>query len=887
MANLYVFIHDPAGQSIDDVTVYWSVPEGEEREGEMDLGRSRPVIRNVPGASPFTLRLERQGAPDLWVTLDLDERSGGDSDRRFVHGRPTIMRLRREQIRNRPLAFTLDITIYDEPQEVIFCAGRNTHNNSAPSPFPNLAVDRFARMAVRQPSSPRQGVVQVNLSCVLTLFEFNQDNSKVHFLLPGRGTPELAQSRRRQPVYAMKTFAPSQWRDYLATKFNIPDSAVRRSGRLSILDVYDYLESIGKYSDRRGTIMALEFFSHAYGIGPVLENTSRARDNIMICNELCPVDCMHGGTGGPMPRARWSEEESQVQVTEIIGLPRFHLTRDPDRSTPEERGIKTSIETSSRVHVVSHDPLRSSAAHMERESSDLDPRNTDFAPGIMGDELKGAIQQAFHDQAHLRVWGCHNGDMGPRWREAMNHINGPDNEFLAIESNKGGYYRHNGREVEYRYRQLWKVRRRDLKLLYYSLAHRSYAQAIATALERPCYAALPGTGSEYVATRRLGGMSVDGGMANRIRRFVASLANFNEQDEALYYRFDPNITPYDEHIKVLLAGFVPFRMPERRDGREEARGRDSFARYNSAQLAVAKVHDLEGSSNRVLGYVTQPPWINLSLDVDTQPNVDVIWPSDLQRTRVERAAERPYWARADIAGSEALAQRARETQADIVVIVGGSPNLTMIRREGDAPRTLADLRVEMFARNYGLGQRPGGQPVLDNDGFYLNQTGEIFPGEPDLLETTVPRRVWTYVDGKLNKATFTVHVPDGRIRGGEHYTLLNSAGSYICNESFYRLIREARSGAGETSASGRWVCLVHIAALSECALSERTRFDLEVSELALALQVVIGALVEEMLWAREPYGRVPPADPDQNPIARTCWDLSQSPPRKARCPEGN
>lgn len=780
MPSLYVQVRDGQGQPVNHMAAYWSLPEQSETAGRYEQAHSRIRLDNVPASDEFTVRITRRGAPDLWVALDLDERG----DRRFPRGKPTIMQLSRQRVRGRLLDPTLDV-VWHQPQEVILCAGRDTHHGRA-SVFPGIAVRRFASMARPQPRPPRQGVIQVYRSCVLTLFELNMDNSRVHYMLAGRSVVDLAGRRFRAPVVAMKSFTPGQWRQSQLGRAS-------SGGRLSVTDVYDYLELIGRHAHRRGTVHALEFFSHAYWIGPVLNNTSRRR-RIDFCRDRCPVDREHRGTVMQMPPQ--------------MRLPRF---------------LRTQIGCWERARVVSHMPLRNSHNHSQRDTQrDTDPRNTDFTPGIMSDQRKQNIRAALHSNAILRVWGCNNGDLGPRWRAAVSQMRGRNNRHLTIRSNKAG---------SHPYRQLWKIRRGDLKLYYYSIAHRGYPQAIATALQRPCYAAAPGTWSWYRSSRRLQGMTVNQGTLSRMRSFLASLPNFNERDEAGYYRWDANITRYDVEIKVLITGFVPFRTT--RSGR--------FSHINSAQLVVENMPS-------IFSNVSRPPWINLSLTVRMETTVDVVWTCRSPTTPVQGAPSRPPRANATIRGSGGILQIARDYDADIVVMLGGSSTVRRARR---------DMRVEQFARNYGSSH-------MDNDGNRLVQAGEIFPGKPSLLESTIPRPTWTYVVQNLNRAGFRVHIPVGSrsLPNGQTFTLLNSAGDYICNESFYTLLLEAREGNGRRSPpSGRWVTFVHVAAIDDNAsTAQRTQ---QAQRLARGLGVMVTTLVEEMLWAREPYGRVLPNSPDQ------------------------
>jgi hypothetical protein len=784
MSRLYVDVRDANRQPIPNVGVAWSTDEqSTETSGQFIDAESRFRLDDVPPSTAFVVHLTRVGAPDLWVKLDLDE----SGDRPFPRGKPTVMQLVRQRVRGVWQDPCLHVTWY-QPQEVIVCAGKDIHHGRR-SVFPGIAIRRFARMVRLNPSAPRQGVLQVNRSCVLSLFEFNGSSSRIHHLLAGRGTRDVpGYGSRIGPAVLMKTVNPP-------------------GDRLSITDVYDYIERIGRSSSRRQTIMALEFAAHAYWGGPVLENTHRRcrirseQQNCAIvsdyCKDICPCGTSHHGMFQRMP--------PQAQ------LPLFR----PDR-----------FDCSSCAAIVATSPLPNSAAHTQRDPQDLDPRNTDFSTGLMSAERIEALRSAFHADAINRVWGCNNGDMGPRWRAAVGHLrNGGNNELITVRSNKAG---------SHPYRQIWRVRRGDARLHYYSQAHRSYAQALASALQRPCYAAVPGTWAWYQPSDRLGGMTVHSGTYSRMRSYVSSLANFADSDEARYFRFEPSPTPYQISLKVLVAGFVRFR-----------RANGTFMRTNSAQEAVSRLPDIRAS-------LDLPSWIDLNLVVRTEPDVDVVWTAPAPCVAEADAPSRPSDLIAEHRGSEALLQIARDN-FDLVIGVGGSVNVLNANK---------DIRVELFARNHGIGSTR----LLDNDGRRLTATGEIFPGRPGVLESTVPRQVWAHSLAALTQNGFRVWIPRGEFQVyGQPYTLRNSAGNFICNETFYRLLLDARQAENSRHPSGRWVSFAHIAALDETASSatneERTR------QLARALAVLTKTLVEEMLWAREPYGRLVPSDPDGIPCS--------------------
>jgi hypothetical protein len=149
---------------------------------------------------------------------------------------------------------------WHQPEEVIFCAGRDTRRDGA-SVFPGIAIRRFAHMAKAAPvCDPDRGIVEVHRSCVLTLFEFDGDQSRIHYLLPGRGTLSIGRRTWRAPVALMRTLTTEEFRSEMLGQ----TQASANPERLSITQVYDYLEQLGGHLNRRNTVMAFEQFGHAY-----------------------------------------------------------------------------------------------------------------------------------------------------------------------------------------------------------------------------------------------------------------------------------------------------------------------------------------------------------------------------------------------------------------------------------------------------------------------------------------------------------------------------------------------------------------------------------------------------------------------------------------------
>jgi pyrrolidone-carboxylate peptidase len=765
--DLFVHARDPRGNTIDAVIVSWRLNQGTENRGTLDATNGHLRLDNVPDDREFIVKLERPNAPAIEVLLNLSLRG----DRKFVRGRPTVMRLvqQRGQLRGSRSRsrYLLTITLH-EPQEVVLCAGADTHHRRR-SPFVPIALRRFARMVrSRRRGSSSGGVVRVNPSCVLTLFEFNGDQSARHHLLPGRGMRDLPGDAHRAGVVLMSSIRPP-----------MPEEL----GGRGIVGVYAYLAQAGRL--RPGTVQAFELMSHAYWIGPVLENTSRA-GKAVNCFQSCPTHGEHGAVVFDLPKqlplvVYYPSRENEEGVLHLISR---CLLSVRDRATP---------------------PI--TMPHVSRVHNDLDPRNTDFV--VLRHENVENMKKALSPECVLRVWGCSNGDMGPRWRmvASRGHDRGAENTLVTVRSS----YHPGGARIP----QEWKLRRGDIRLLYLSEARRAYAQAIADALERPCYAAGPGTWSDYVATPTLGGMEVNPGMVRVMRGFARRYLGLSraDEDEAGYFRFRPNPPRQPANIKVLVTGFAPF-------GGETA---------NASTDAVSALRESDVRRN-----INVPPWLDLDLSLLTEVNVDVVWTCPAARAEPVQPVRRNH---PPLRGAEGILRRAQQIDAAIVVIVGES---------GRLGRSLTHVRVEQFANNTGR------SALEDNDGNMLAQDGEIFPGQKATLESVVPRITWARMVHNLLKDGFGVHIPDVAAaqvtheQNGETLLRENLAGEFICNESFYRLLLESKVGDQRADPSGRWVTALHVGAFRDA---------FSVAQLGRVLTRVVATLVEDMLWATEIYGR--------------------------------
>jgi len=809
--SLYVRVRNEQGQSLSgEVEVSWQLPGppgGEHpgsREGELHL-------LEVPERTELNVTLKRPQAPQLDILLNVSLAPA----RRFVRGRPHIMHLHREWVRDqsgtRHRVLVLTVTWY-EPQEVIICSGGDKKNFRR---FIVIAYRRFSRGMVRTRQATdaerRAGILYVNPSCVLTLFEFqyagSNHPSRRHHFLWGRGRRDVpGTSSGRARVVLMRTEQPAS--------------------PLSITHVYEYLRQAG--NERPGKVMALEFASHAYWMGPCLVNTNRA-PWWRYCSEHCRTQRAHRHRIVEMPMASLAAYHTFDHMW-VGRRHRYHYRR-------VARGpVDVAVSASS--------PQR-----QERDSDDRDPRNTDFSDGmkfdhrilrpdgIMSETQRQNMRRALHANAILRVWGCANGEQGPRWRAAaakVRRANLPGNQLVTVGSRYHPLMQSApGQQAQRQHiRQTWKVRRKDLLLMYLSRARRNYAQAIATALGRPCYSALPGTWSETAkssATARLKGMRVKTTTERAVRHFTRRLPGFTDKDEAGYYRYNPTPPPFDVNIKVLVTGFVPYW----RRGRLEP--------TNAAECAVDEL-----SRGSVLGSVNVPRWARLHLTEAFEPQVDVVWAGGqilLRRRRIRRS-HRPR-----VRGGQGIQLRTRQLDADIVVIVGEARSLleVPVQQGGRRQRIRHDFRIERWARNRGHTRAN----LWDNDGFTLapntpsgpSPPDEIFPGEPYCLESTVPLYTWARMRDRLGNAGYRVHAPNGRP------SMVNTAGMFVCNESFYHLLRESTTGQRP---SGRWITMVHVAADRSPHLFVK---------LAQGLRLIVQTLVEDMLWATEIYGRQIPFEP--------------------------
>jgi hypothetical protein len=182
---------------------------------------------------------------------------------------------------------------------------------------------------------------------------------------------------------------------------------------------------------------------------------------------------------------------------------------------------------------------------------------------------------------------------------------------------------------------------------------------------------------------------------------------------------------------------------------------------------------------------------------------------------------------------------------------GGGPDIVLIVGEsGIMSSRLATIRLECCARNVGAVQDVPFNH--DNDGNLLAAPGELFPGDPYYLVTSVPRSVWGAAASRIMAHGIGVSTPSLNLQGNparmfngtEEY---NPPGSFICNETYYHLLREAYFGDTGRPASGRWVLLAHVGAYSD---------QLTIQLLTRALTATLASLCEDMLWATEFHGKV-------------------------------
>jgi pyrrolidone-carboxylate peptidase len=790
---------------------------------------------SVPDDGQCVVRIERTDAPGLPLQVALD--LADDENPAFKHGaRPAAMQL--SAVRSgpgRPASFVLRVT-WGEVQEVVFASGTNSSEN-----FAALARGRFARLAKTR---------EVETSCVLTLFAFASD--------PPKGFPQatyhLTRSRYLVDARYRSNLNPTQLRAGRGATLLSRREWTGHDEAISVLSVYAYLAEVGRTRPR--TVREVGFFSHAYWIGPVLVNTGRRRAQcnetqswadhtrcaVSDCHEHCPTDVEHQ----TLTRMR------------VPGL------RDYDPAYRYLTPAGTRVLPYLNVVLSQRDPNHDGLAVHRRSRGDRDPRNTDFASAGMHDVSLDDMRLALHDDAILRVWGCNNGSLGPLFRiwRHKNHRDQPSRRLRVVAT----WQRHGDPA-----KLVWQPREGDVRLLFLSRLRRCYAQALALALQRPCYGAVPGTYGEYVTDAlgaleaRAGGImgpfTVDllypegvGELTARDRRELRLSEGVNAsprhmRDRGDYFRFPPEPRRVPVELTVLVTGFLPFRGSSGR-----------LAPFNSSGEAVRALGELD-----VAAMVNAPSWVDLRLRVEVDPEIDVVWTCPAERQVAESVPEREGGA--GPGGADRILAQAEALKADIVIIVGESQALT---------RDEQDLRLERFASNLGndkvadnarfvlSGDAPGWHDVEDHGPRY--RAGPILPRRAagEKLESTVPLRAWLQCLARLRRE------PDEfRIHNGPGTNITSSTGKFVCNESFFQLLIESREGsrglgrrvpgARPVPATGRWVEMIHVAsqlvrrqggglvrvdALDGQARQEHTR-------LSRGLAAVVASLVEEMLWASD------------------------------------
>jgi pyrrolidone-carboxylate peptidase len=238
----------------------------------------------------------------------------------------------------------------------------------------------------------------------------------------------------------------------------------------------------------------------------------------------------------------------------------------------------------------------------------------------------------------------------------------------------------------------------------------------------------------------------------------------------------------------LVSGFAPF----------------GGANLNASSEGAKLVNEAEIRKELVI-----PRGFDLSLEIKVVTDVDVVWTCGTERLSTPTSP--PRSGAPVLRGGRAIVQEAKAMSAglgaDLVLLVGESAAL---HRDNQL------LRLDHFARNLGRNT----DSHVDNDGNRLSGDRlELFPGQPQSLESNIPRSALQQLDGSSSVE-------------------LDAAGTFVCNESYYQLLHEAYFGEDSDSPSGRWVQLAHVAAL-------RTGFD----AIGAVLNRTIGVLLQQMLLA--------------------------------------
>lgn len=789
------------------------------------------------------VRVQRPGAPQLSILLHLAglivKTPRGKQDRRFPAGRPTCATLTKTSRGSGEHELLLQLFA---PQEVVMVAGGDTERHEADkeSTFSRVAVQRFAMLATLTQADIDKGIVKVNPSCVLTLFEFHgaPGRSQIYRMLPGLGQrPQADGSVRNFSTVTMETLSFPLGRDFLTLE-----------------DVYTYVASIG--ATRPSTVMAFEFVSDGHPGGPVLINTFReplspavstddareacARQTMLVCDDTCPSDEAHSHNLTPMPPQYPyvafvdTKFEDTLSVRPFVRTVRLRPPPGGAPSDPDAPRARVPDPAISQEHAeralfeVNDNPS-------QKHPVDVVGRPADFSLIRQRDAGGGRqladMQAALNPDCLLRTWGCSFGNTGPRFAafSRASLRSGAPNELLDIRSSYAKNLSKEDKEEARRQclplerQQRWQIRRRDVELFYLSRVYRSYAQAFASAMQRPCYTALPGTWSGFVndddprKAPNLAGMIIPtkaGARTDALERQVFG-PEAAKRDEGGFTPLPPRMRTRSMKLGVLVSGFAPF----------------GGASVNSSNEGAKLVNEAAIRRELVI-----PHWIDLSLEVKVLTDVDVVWTcgDDRLATPVRPARAGAPTSR----GGKAIVKEAKAMNsgqgADLVLLVGESAGLN---------RDNQLVRLEHFARNLGRNT----DSHADNDGNRLSGDRlELFPGRPQYLEASIPRMAWAQAASVLLEDFVRLHRPMLQLLEQTDGNLIvesDAAGYFVCNESYYQLLREAYFGEGGDKPSGRWVQLVHVAAL-------RTGFD----AIGAVLNRTIGTLLQHMLWAPEGFG---------------------------------
>ncbi|MEM6991028.1 MAG: hypothetical protein AAF721_11035, partial [Myxococcota bacterium] len=567
--------------------------------------------------------------------------------------------------------------------------------------------------------------------------------------------------------------------------------------------VYAHLAEAGNLRPR--LIREFGFLGHAYWMGAVMFNTGRLRaehdDPGRLatdgCHDQCPTDRAHAHL-----QAIEAPSIRDGNGQEAYGLPKYF-------SYSEQQGGATVHRARLARHRHCVLPDRGLAAGSrqddhERTLWDRDPRNTDFCdPALLPNVSAADLREALHPEGISRVWGCNNGIMGGAFRGVQRSYSTTTENLLIDRVNQR--HGHGGSPTA---RQQWRVRQGDTKLLFLSRSARGYPAVLARALNRPCYGTVPGTYGEYQSEDQLGAMNA--AMTGSMRRLAqwGLYPNGVPDGETFidaggYFRFDPNPDPRPWTVRVLITGFTPFGMRS----------------INTSQNAVRALESLGADHVRQLLHLgtaqsLAPPWLDLTLEVEFDTNVDV----QFSGPGVPGSSSGQ--------GAGQILSRLQNYDADIVIIVGEAG-------------VNGDFRLERFGRNWGVASP-------DNAGRSRATDGPTFPGRPtgEALESTIPLRAWLAGLTVLRRDGFTMENPPSG-------SILASAGGFICNESFYTLLLEARGGLPAArrpgpAASGRWVQMLHLRSQAANSAAE--------DHLGRGIGKLAASYVLSMTWAADVPG---------------------------------